>query len=414
MNDLLNNIKHTFRALRHRNYKLYFTGQGISLTGTWMQQMAISWLTYRITNSVFMLGLVGFLGQIPSLFFMPFAGVFADRYSRHRILIITQALEMAQAFVLAALIMSGVVSIWHIIILTVFLGIVIAFDAPARHAFVVEMVSKKEDLSNAIALNSLVFNAARLIGPSIAGILVALMGEGMCFLINGVSYIAVIFALLNMSITPRMIKEKNKPIIQGLKEGISYTMNNPTIKAIMLITALISLVGMSYVVLMPVFAKDVLGGNSGTLGYLMGASGLGALLGALYLASRKSIKGLGRISFFTANIFGIGIIAFSFSRVLWLSMLILVFTGFGMMAQMASNNTVLQTIVHDDKRGRVMSIFMVAFMGVVPFGSLLAGSLAHAFGAPYTLLILGIACILGSFALVRRMDIVKEAHNGVV
>jgi MFS family permease len=321
---------------------------------------------------------------------------------------------MAQAFVLAALIMSGVVSIWHIIILTVFLGIVIAFDAPARHAFVVEMVSKKEDLSNAIALNSLVFNAARLIGPSIAGILVALMGEGMCFLINGVSYIAVIFALLNMSITPRMIKEKNKPIIQGLKEGISYTMNNPTIKAIMLITALISLVGMSYVVLMPVFAKDVLGGNSGTLGYLMGASGLGALLGALYLASRKSIKGLGRISFFTANIFGIGIIAFSFSRVLWLSMLILVFTGFGMMAQMASNNTVLQTIVHDDKRGRVMSIFMVAFMGVVPFGSLLAGSLAHAFGAPYTLLILGIACILGSFALVRRMDIVKEAHNGVV
>jgi MFS family permease len=414
MNDLLNNIKHTFRALRHRNYKLYFTGQGISLTGTWMQQMAISWLTYRITNSVFMLGLVGFLGQIPSLFFMPFAGVFADRYSRHRILIITQALEMAQAFVLAALIMSGVVSIWHIIILTVFLGIVIAFDAPARHAFVVEMVSEKKDLSNAIALNSLVFNAARLIGPSIAGILVALMGEGMCFLINGVSYIAVIFALLNMSITPRMIKEKNKPIIQGLKEGISYTLNNPTIKAIMLITALISLVGMSYVVLMPVFAKDVLGGDSGTLGYLMGASGLGALLGALYLASRKSIKGLGRVSFFTANIFGIGIIAFSFSRVLWLSMLILVFTGFGMMAQMASNNTVLQTIVHDDKRGRVMSIFMVAFMGVVPFGSLLAGSMAHAFGAPHTLFILGIACILGSFALVRRMDIVKEVHNGIV
>ncbi len=414
MNDLLNNIKHTFRALRHRNYKLYFTGQGISLTGTWMQQMAISWLTYRITNSVFMLGLVGFLGQIPSLFFMPFAGVFADRYSRHRILIITQALEMAQAFVLAALIMSGVVSIWHIIILTVFLGIVIAFDAPARHAFVVEMVSKKEDLSNAIALNSLVFNAARLIGPSIAGILVALMGEGMCFLINGVSYIAVILALLSMSIAPRMIKEKNKPIIQGLKEGISYTLNNPTIKAIMLVTALISLVGMSYVVLMPVFAKDVLGGDSGTLGYLMGASGLGALLGALYLASRKSIKGLGRISFFTANIFGIGIIAFSFSRVLWISMLILIFTGFGMMAQMASNNTVLQTIVHDDKRGRVMSIFMVAFMGVVPFGSLLAGSMAHAFGAPHTLLILGIVCILGSFALVRRIDIVKEAHNGIV
>lgn len=410
MNDFLNNIRHTFRALRHRNYRLYFTGQSISLIGTWMQQMAISWLTYRITNSVFMLGLVGFLGQIPSLFFTPFAGVFADRYSRHRILIITQALEMAQAFVLAALIMSGAVSISHIIILTIFLGIVVAFDAPARHAFVVELVSKKEDLSNAIALNSLVFNAARLIGPSVAGILVALMGEGMCFLVNGVSYIAVIFALLSMNITPRIMKGEAKPIIQGLKEGISYIMERPAIKVIMLTTALISLAGMSYVVLMPVFAKDILGGDSGALGYLMGASGLGALLGALYLASRKTIEGLGRISFFAANIFGLGIIAFSFSRILWFSMLALVFTGFGMMAQMASNNTMLQTIVHDDKRGRVMSIFMAAFMGMVPFGSLLAGSLAHTFGAPNTLLIFGIMSILGSLALIRSMDIIKEAR----
>lgn len=373
-----------------------------------MQQMAISWLTYRITNSVFMLGLIGFLGQIPTLLFTPFAGVFADRYNRHRILMITQVLEMVQALILAALIMSGVISIWHIVILTIFLGIVTAFDAPARHAFVVEMVSTKEDLSNAIALNSLSFNAARLIGPAMAGILVAIVGEGMCFFINGVSYIAVILALFGMRITPRMIQKEHKPIMHGFKEGMRYVLNHPTIKSIMLITALISLVGMSYVVLMPVFAKDVLGGGPGTLGYLMGVSGLGALLGALYLASRKDVKGLGRVAFFNANLFGMGLIAFSFSRVLWLSMAILVFIGFGMMAQMASYNTVLQTIVHDDKRGRVMSIFMAAFMGMVPFGYLIAGSLASLLGAPRSLMIFGILSVAGSLLLVRKADMAKE------
>ena len=406
--SFLKNIKHTFRALNHRNYRLYFAGQSISLIGTWMQQVAISWLTYRITNSAFMLGLVGFLGQMPALFFTPIAGVFADRYNRHRILITTQCLAMLQALILAALIMSGKVSLWHIIVLTIFLGIVVAFDAPARHAFVVEMVSKKEDLSNAIALNSLIFNAARLIGPSIAGILIAIVGEGMCFFFNGVSYIAVIFALLGMHIVPRMIQKDHKPIMQTFNEGMSYTLGHPVIKSIILTTALVSLVGMSYVVLMPVFAKDVLGGDSGTLGLLMGASGLGALLGALYLASQKDIKGLGKISFYTVNIFGISLIIFSFSHILWLSMLILVFTGFGMMAQMASNNTVLQTIVHDDKRGRVMSIFMAAFMGMVPFGCLLAGTLAGFFGAPRTLLVFGILCLVGSFLFVRRTDLIKE------
>ena len=400
--QLLKNLKHTFRALGHRNYRLYFTGQSISLIGTWMQQMAISWLTYKITNSIFMLGLVGFLGQLPTLLLTPVAGVFADRYNRHRILVITQALEMIQAFILAVLIISGVVTLWQIIVLTIFLGAVVAFDAPVRHAFVVDMVGKKEDLSNAIALNSLAFNAARLIGPAIAGILVAIVGEGMCFFINGVSYIAVIFALLGMRIAPRMLQKKNEPIMRGFKEGISYTMGHPVIRSIIFITALVSLVGMSYVVLMPVFAKDILKGNSSTLGYLMGASGFGALLGALYLASRKNVRGLDRVAFLTMNIFGIGLIAFSFSRVLWLSMAILVFAGFGMMAQMASNNTVLQTIVQDDKRGRVMSIFMAAFMGMVPFGSILAGTLASFFGAPRTLMVFGVFCIIGSFLLVRK------------
>jgi len=408
MKEFLNNIKHTFRSLGHRNYRLYFTGQSISLIGTWMQQMAISWLVYRITNSAFMLGLVGFLGMIPTLILTPVAGVFADRYNRHRILIITQSFAMAQALMLAAIIMLRMVSVWHIVALTMFLGLVNAFDAPARHAFVVEMVAKKEDLSNAIALNSLIFNAARLVGPSIAGILVAVVGEGMCFFINGISYIAVIFALLSMRITPRMMQKEDRPIMQGFREGISYTMGHPAIRAIILLTGLISLVGMSYVVLMPIFAKDVLRGNSGTLGFLMGASGLGALIGALFLASRKSVKGLEKVIMVTTNIFGISLIAFSFSRVLWLSMAILIFTGFGMMAQMASNNTVLQTIVHDDKRGRVMSIFMAAFMGMVPFGCLLAGSLASLFGAPHTLAVLGILCLVGSFLFSPKVRLIQE------
>lgn len=362
-----------------------------------MQQMAIAWLVYRITNSPFLLGLVGFLSQIPSLILTPFAGVIADRYNRQRILIITQSLAMVQALLLAFLIMMKMVSVWNIIALSMLLGIVTAFDAPARHAFIVEMVEKREDLSNAIALNSLIFNAARLAGPSIAGILVAMVGEGMCFFINGISYIAVIFALLSMHIAPRMMKEDHRPIMHGLKEGISYTLNHPSIRPILLLTGLVSLVGMSYVVLMPIFAKDILHGGPGTLGFLMGASGLGALVGAFYLASRESVKGLEKVIFVTTNIFGLSLIAFSFSRTLWVSMAIMMFTGFGMMVQMASNNTVLQTIVHDDKRGRVMSLFMVAFMGMVPFGSLLAGSLAGRFGAPNALITCGSLCVLGAF-----------------
>jgi MFS family permease len=264
------------------------------------------------------------------------------------------------------------------------------------------MVYNKEDMSNAIALNSLTFNAARLIGPAIAGILVAMIGEGMCFLINGVSYLAVIFALLSMKMPPRAVKKEHKPIMREFKEGLSYTLGHPVIRSVMMLTALISLVGMSYVVLMPVFARDILGGDASTLGFLMGASGLGALLGALYLASRKSVKGLKKVVLYTTNLFGLSLIAFSFSRTLWLSMAILVFTGFSMIAQMASNNTVLQTIVQDNMRGRVMSIFMAAFMGMVPFGCLLAGSLAAWVGAKATLLIFGILCILGSIPMSRK------------
>ena len=388
-----------FRALKSKNYRLYFIGQGISLTGTWMQQMAVGWLIYRLTKSPFMLGFVGFLGNIPTFIFTPFAGVLADRMNRHRMLIITQALEMVQALILAALIMTGKIEVWHIFALTIFLGIAVAFDAPARHAFIVEMVGKKEDLGNAIALNSLVFNAARLIGPSIAGILVALFGEGICFLCNGLSYIAVIAALLSMRITHRVIVSHDKHIIDGLKEGIDYAFNNRLIRSILLLTGLVSMMGMSYMVLMPVFAKDILQGGANTLGLLMGSTGLGALIGAFFLASREGTKGLKGLVFLTTNIFGIGLIAFSFSRALWLSMVILLFIGFGVMVQMAANNTMIQAVVHDDKRGRVMSLFMVAFMGMVPFGCLIAGALAHRFGAPNAIMMSGLSCVAGSFLL---------------
>ncbi|MCX5665857.1 MAG: MFS transporter [Candidatus Omnitrophica bacterium] len=388
-----------FRALRHKNYRLFFIGQGISLTGTWMQQMAIGWLIYRLTKSPFMLGFVGFLGNIPTFIFTPFAGVLADRMNRHRMLVITQALEMVQALILAALIMTGKVEVWHIFALTIFLGIVVSFDSPARHAFLVEIVGKREDLGNAIALNSLVFNAARLIGPSIAGILVALFGEGICFLFNGLSYIAVIAALLGMHITHRVIVNQDKHIMRGLKEGVNYAFGNKLIRSILLLTGLVSMMGMSYVVLMPVFAKDVVHGGANTLGLLMGSTGLGALIGAFFLASREGTKGLNGIVFLTTNIFGVGLVAFSFSRVLWLSMLTLLFIGFGMMVQMSANNTIIQAIVHDDKRGRVMSLFMVAFMGMVPFGCLIAGALANRFGAPNAIMASGLFCVAGSFLM---------------
>lgn len=393
-----------FRALRYKNYRLFFIGQGISLTGTWMQQMAIGWLIYRLTKSPFMLGFVGFLGNIPTFIFTPFAGVLADRMNKHRMLVVTQALEMLQALILAALIMTGQVEVWHILALTVFLGIVVAFDSPARHAFVVEMVGRKEDLGNAIALNSLVFNSARLVGPSIAGILVALFGEGICFLFNGLSYIAVIAALLGMHITRRVVIRQDKHIIHGLKEGVKYAFSDKLIRPILLLTGLVSMMGMSYVVLMPIFAKDVLRGDANTLGFLMGSTGLGALVGAFYLASRISTKGLGRVVFLTTNVFGIGLIAFSFSRVLWFSAMILSIVGFGMMVQMSANNTIIQAIVHDDKRGRVMSLFMVAFMGMVPFGCLIAGDLANRFGAPNAIMVSGLSCVAGSF-LLRNKDL---------
>jgi MFS family permease len=385
------------RALSHRNYKLFFSGQSISLIGTWMTRIATSWLVYRLTGSALLLGLVGFAGQIPSFLLAPFAGVLVDRWNRHRLLIATQVLALLQSLALAILALTGIVQIWHVILLSVFQGLINAFDMPARQAFVVEMVEKREDLPNAIALNSSMVNAARLIGPSIGGIIIAAVGEGWCFMLDAISYLAVIASLLAMKITPRMTKQiKEAKMLQQLRDGWKYTSGFAPIRKVLLLLALVSLVGMPYTVLMPVFANEILHGGPNTLGLLMAASGVGALTGAMLLAARKSVLGLGKFIPLMAGAFGAGLIAFSFSRAFWLSLLLMVVTGFGFMVQMAASNTVLQTIVEEDKRGRVMSFYTMAFMGTAPFGSLLAGSVADRIGAPYTLLIGGIGCIVGA------------------
>jgi len=385
------------RALAHKNYRLFFAGQSISLIGTWMTRIATAWLVYRLTGSALLLGVVGFAGQIPSFLLAPLAGVLVDRWNRQRLLVITQVLAMFQSLALALLTMTGLIKMWHVIVLSVLQGLINSFDMPARQAFVVEMVEKREDLANAIALNSSMVNAARLLGPSIGGVVIAAVGEGWCFMIDAVSYIAVIASLLAMTITARVIQPTNEAnIFQQLREGWSYATRFAPIRNVLLLLALVSLVGMPYTVLMPVFANDVLHGGPNTLGLLMAASGVGALAGALFLAARKTVLGLGKFIPLMAGAFGAGLIAFSFTRVLWLSLALMVVTGLGFMVQMAVSNTVLQTIVDEDKRGRVMSFYTMAFMGTAPFGSLLAGSVADRIGTPHTLLCGGIGCILGA------------------
>ena len=396
------------RALRHRNYRLFFSGQGISLIGTWMQQIAMNWLVYRLTNSAFLLGVVGFSSRIPTFVFASFAGVLADRWNRHRALVVTQTLSTVQALILAALVLTGIINIWHVILLSFSLGFINAFDIPIRQSFVVDIIERREDLGNAIALNSSLVNGARLVGPSIAGMLIATLGEGICFLLNGISFVAVIVALLAMKIKPDGRGKQNPNVLRGLQEGFSYAFGFAPIRFILLLLALVSLMGMPYMVLMPIFAGKILHGGPRAFGFLLGASGLGALMGALYLASRRSVLGLGKMIVIASGVFGIGLIAFSLSRVFWLSLLAMLLTGFGMMVQMASSNTVLQTIVEEDKRGRVMSFYTMAYMGMVPFGSLLGGGLASLIGAPGTVMLGGATCILGSFLFARKLPLLKE------
>ncbi len=402
-----------FRALSHRNYRLFFGGQSISLIGTWMQQIAVSWLAYRLTDSAVGLGVVGFSTRIPALVFAPFTGVLADRWNRHRTLVVTQTLSMIQALILAALVLTELITIWEVIVLSLFLGTINALDVPVRQSFIVDMVESGEDLSNAIALNSTMVNGARLIGPSVAGVLIAAVGEGMCFLLNGLSFIAVIAALRAMIVRPKEKTAQGQRIWQELKEGFTYAFGSLPIRALILLLAVISLMGMPYVVLMPIFADKILHGGPRTLGFLMGATGIGALLGALYLASRKNAVGLMKVVVFASGIFGAGLIILSLSRQLHFALFILVVIGFGMIIEMAATNTLLQTIVDEDKRGRIMSFYTMAFMGMVPFGSLLAGSLADTIGTPETIMLCGICCILGSLVFALKLPAIRKISQPI-
>ena len=392
------------RALRHRNYRLFFVGQGTSLVGTWITRVATSWLVYRLTGSALLLGLVGFAGQIPTFLLAPFAGVLVDRWSRHRVLVATQVLSMIQSTLLAGFALAKTITVWHVIVLVAFQGLVNAFDTPARQAFVVEMVEDRADLPNAIALNSSMVNAARLVGPAIAGVLIAAVGEGVCFAIDAVSYLAVIASLLAMRVARKPPRAKDSRVLRELADGLRYAASHRAIRSALLLLALVSLVGMPYTVLLPIFARSVLGGGPHTLGALTGASGLGAIAGALWLASRKDIVGLSRVIIAGGALFGAGLVAFGLSRWLWLSLPLLVVSGGGMMITMAATNTLIQTRVEEDKRGRVMSFYTMAFFGMTPFGALAGGVLGDRIGAPATVVAGGVAMLVAvlAFASLRR------------
>ncbi len=391
------------RAFRYRNYRLFFSGQGISLIGTWTQQVALSWLVYRLTGSALLLGVVAFANQIPTFFVGPFAGVIADRLDRKKLLLGTQALSMLQALVLAALVLTGTIQTWHIVALSIFIGIVNSFDIPTRQAFVIQMVEKREDLVNAIALNSAMFNSARFIGPCVAGILVSAFGEGICFLLNGISYVAVLFALAAIRVAPKKERSRKAPMFQEMGEGISYAFHSLPILTILALLATFSLAASPYVVLMPIVAKDILHGDAHTFGFLMSAAGIGAVTATLYLASQKNAGGLLKLIPLAAGISAASIAAFALSRDIRFSVLFLFIAGFGMMVQIASSNTIIQTIVDEDKRGRVMSLFAVSLMGTMPLGSLIAGALAVKIGVQNTLLAGSALCITGGVLFALRL-----------
>ena len=387
-----NRIRIALRALRHRNLRLFFVGQGISLVGTWMQQVAMSWLVYRLTDSALLLGVIGFSSQFPSLVMAPFAGALADRWSRYRMVVVTQTLAMLQAVVLALLVMTNLIEVWHLIGLALVVGTINGVDIPARQALLVKLV-EGQDLPNAIALNSSMFNAARLVGPALGGVLIGIWGEGLVFGLNAASYVAVLGALAMIRL-PRGRGARAGNVLDQIRAGFRYSFGFPPIRDLLLVLAGLSLVGIPYVVLFPVFARDILGGDATTLGILTGSSGAGALIGALYLASRDTIRGLGRLIARSASLFGATLIVFGLSTNLLLSCAMLVLGGAGLMLATASVNTVLQTLVGEEMRGRVMSLYTMAFMGMMPIGSLIGGALASRIGAPATVALGGLGCLV--------------------
>lgn len=401
-------ISLTFRALQNRNYRLFFSGQCISVTGSWIQQVAINWLVYSLTKSALLMGVIMFAGSIPSLFLSPLAGVVVDRINKYHVLIMLQTLFMIEAFILAMLTLTGIIQVWHIVLLSISIGITNAFDMPLRQAFVIHLIDRSEDLGNAISLNSSSMNLALLIGPAIAGTLIAAFGEGICFLINSLSYLAVITALFAMRIDAPPVHETNgKNVFQEFHEGFKYVSDSFPMRNIIIYLATVSLVGMSYIVIMPIFAKEILHGNAQTLGFLLSTVGIGAMSGALYLAGRKTILGLEKWICIASLILGLGLVELAFTDKFIIALVALFFIGFGMIVIIASCNTLVQDIVDDDKRGRVMSLYTMAFMGTTPIGSLFGGIIAYKIGVPHTFLLAGLIMIFAAFVFSTKLKYFK-------
>ena len=406
-------FSHAWRALRHRNFKLFVGGQSISLIGTWMTRLATSWLVWRLTHSALLLGVVGFAGQILTFVLAPFAGVLIERMDRRKLLVWTQVLAGVQSLGLAVLTLAKVITIHEIILLSAMQGLINAFDMPGRQSFLVQMVEDRADLGNAIALNSSMVNVARMVGPALAGLVIGAWGEGYCFLIDGLSYIAVVASLVMMKVKPMVIKRAAVSMLEQMKEGWTYVSTFRPIRTILLLFGLLSLMGWPFMVLLPMFASTVLHGGPHTLAFLTASAGIGALASALSLAVRKSVLGLTRMIQWSAGMLGVGLVLFGLSHVLWLSLLLLVMVGFGLMQCVAASNTVIQTLVPEDKRSRVMSYYTMAFVGMAPFGSLLAGGLAHYLGAPRAVMLTGGCCVLGAVWFAFELPAVRKVMRPI-
>lgn len=401
-------FRNTLRALRHRNFRLFIAGQMCSLIGYWMQNIAQSWLLYRLTESTTLLGVLAFAGSVPILLLAPFAGLWSDRANLHRLMFAIQILEMLQAATLAALALAGLIAPWHIVTLSMLLGILVAVELPVRHAYLLELVEDRTDLPNAVAVTSMMANTGRLIGPAVAGIAIAWIGEAGCFVVNTLSYIAVVITFLMIRVTSRTRLAAHASVMQGLNEGLRYAWDSIPIRILLALLAMTAFLAMPYAALMPALTRDVLNGGAEEMGFLVGAAGLGGVAGTVYLASRRSVRGL--ISIIAYAIFGAGtaLALVPWSQRLWLALALLVVIGFCLLVTSVSVNMILQTIVDDDKRGRVMSLYTAAFMGVAPFGSLAAGALADAIGVPATLTLAGLCCASGALYLARKRPQIRE------
>ena len=400
-------MRHALRAFRHRNFRLFYAGQAVSLIGTWIQQIALSWLVYRTTGSGFLLGLVTFCSQIPMLVFVPLAGLLSDRYDRRKLMIAAYALAATQALTLAVLTLAGTIRMWQILLLGFLHGLIMAFETPARQSLISQMVNSRDDLPNAIALNSVLMNSGRLIGPSLAGLLLVFISEGWCFLINSASFLVIIASVTMMRLPKRTPVTTHKSLSHDLMVAARYAWQTRPIRLFLLLVALISLTASPYTVLMPIFARDVFGGDAHTLGFLVGSAGLGAVIGTAFLTTRPNVFGLSRLVPFTAAAAGIALMLVGFSKIYWLSLAFMACLGFGIIVTAASVNMMLQTLVDEDKRGRIIAFYAMAFLGMAPVGGLIAGSLAEQLGAPATAMISGACCVLGTLALMRSLPAVR-------